>query len=554
MTRTVIGLRSAVLAVSLLMVLALTGAWPARADDGASTEDDRPKVPIVILDSGITPEDVEKRPYAEYVAECVELLMECGTDRYGEVHRPLLVTILDVRTRACPESPPEKAAPWRGQIRECFWKPRGADLLVDQSTVEVLYLLTQRSGRKKYAQFADTYLAAAMELRDEKEMFWWGWHRFYDVFDDKLSGSHGNYHEIHVNRPRWQRFWRINPTVVRKELELIWKWHVVDKISGEHNRHADGRRGCDFAMSGGEFIYALAFLYKKTGKRQYLEGAKLVADYHWRARNRSTNLTPNRPNAGARRFDGSHCDTSVTGLLCYYLLKSYELVGEQAFRDQAVAYLQAYAKYGYDGRTGKFAGSLRLDGTPEPGPRVLAGYAQYEPRGPIDLWEPYQLGYEYPIYTAQAYAYAHQLTGEATMLETARRWADWIRRNPPSGGCLEKKSWYGRYAELFGRHGTYADMYGRTISLFVHLYALTGEEAYLDDARRFAQEAVSKLYYKGLLRGHPAKPFYSSVDGVGFLLYALLQLDCVLQHGQPLTGKQAIPLNRRGDTIRFDNW
>ena len=76
----------------------------------------------------------------------------------------------------------------------------------------------------------------------------------------------------------------------------------------------------------------------------------------------------------------------------------------------------------------------------------------------------------------------------------------------------------------------------------------------MDDARRFAREAVSKLYYKGLLRGHPAKPFYSSVDGVGFLLYALLQLDCVLQYDEPLTGKQAIPLDRHGGTIGFDNW
>lgn len=205
MTRTVIRLRLGVLAGSLLMVLPVMGVWPVRAEDGASTEDGRQEDPIVILDSGITPEDVEKRPYADYVSECVELLMKCGTDRYGEVQRPLLITILDVRTRACPESPPEKSAPWRGQWRRCFWKPRGADLLVDQSTVDVMYLLTQRSGEKKYAQFADTYLASAMELRDEKDMFWWGWHRFYDVFEDKLSGSHGNYHEIHVNRPRWQR-------------------------------------------------------------------------------------------------------------------------------------------------------------------------------------------------------------------------------------------------------------------------------------------------------------------------------------------------------------
>ena len=50
------------------------------------------------------------------------------------------------------------------------------------------------------------------------------------------------------------------------------------------------------------------------------------------------------------------------------------------------------------------------------------------------------------------------------------------------------------------------------------------------------REAVARLYYKGLFRGHPAKPFYSSVDGVGYLLYALLQLDRVLANPKAVVG------------------
>lgn len=207
---------------------------------------------IVVLDSGISEEDVEKKPYADYVTECVDLLMEFGTDRYGEHHKPVLVTILDVRSRLCPESPPENTSHWRGQWRSCFWKPHGSDLLVDQSTVEVFYLLSELTENRKYA--------------------------------------------------------------------------------------------------------------------------------------------------------------------------------------------------------------------------------------------------------------------------------------------------------------TFADMYGRTISLFIHLYALTGEQSYLRDARRTAREAVSRLYYKGLLRGHPAKPFYSSVDGVGYLLYALLQLDRVLENPDAVVGAKAIPLGDNRGTINFDNW
>jgi len=50
----------------------------------------------------------------------------------------------------------------------------------------------------------------------------------------------------------------------------------------------------------------------------------------------------------------------------------------------------------------------------------------------------------------------------------------------------------------------------------------------MDDARAMADDAIEKLYHNGLLKGHPAKPYYEAMDGVGNLLIALLQLDQVL--------------------------
>ena len=54
---------------------------------------------------------------------------------------------------------------------------------------------------------------------------------------------------------------------------------------------------------------------------------------------------------------------------------------------------------------------------------------------------------------------------------------------------------------------------------------ITGDKEHGDWARKVANEAVSRLYYRGWLRGHACKPYYESIDGVGYLLYALLQLD-----------------------------
>ena len=196
----------------------------------------------------------------------------------------------------------------------------------------------------------------------------------------------------------------------------------------------------------------------------------------------------------------------------------------RAFRDYAIAYLKAYAKYGYDTESGKYWGALRLDGTPIPGPREPEGYAQYEPRGHLDLWEPYVAGYQFPIYTADAYVQAYSLTHDPEFLTAAKRFADWIMRTPP-GTVESENTWYSAYTEGPGKQGTYADKYGRTISFFIHLHEVTHDDAYLAQAKVFADEAVAKLRHRGLFRGHPAKPYYEAIDGVGYLLDALLELD-----------------------------
>jgi len=220
-----------------------------------------------------------------------------------------------------------------------------------------------------------------------------------------------------------------------------------------------------------------------------------------------------------------------------------------------VAYLTAYATFGYDEQTGKFWGALKMDGTPVAGPRVRDGYAQYEPRGHLDLWEPYVAGYQYAIYTAQTYAYAHQLTGEPVFLKTAERFAAWIKTTPP-GTPESANTWYDDYANGQGRKGTYAGKYGRTISFFLHLYIVTGARGYLEDARSMADTAIEKLYHKGLFRGHPAKPYYEAMDGVGYLLYALLQLDQVLKAPESAVAAKAIVVEseRLKTVMHLDNW
>lgn len=507
-------------------------------------------------------------PYASYVKECLDILTEHGVDRYGDVHAPILVSILDVETRTCPPLP-ETLDEYFRVTRRDRRSPGGSNLLTDQPTLKTMYALSDITGKSDYADFADRYATYVMKnLVDEQGFFWWGWHRHYDVFKDSKKGHNPNMakwgknvipHEIHaMNGIAWDRLWAVDKDAVTREIEAIWSWHVINKESGEINRHGDGNKGCDFTMSGGAFIEAFAFMYSETREQQWLDRARLVADYYWKRKNPKTNLLPERPNAGKKRFDGSSFVTSITGLHCHSLLRAYELTKVESFRDYALTYLKAYARYGFDEKTGKFWGALRMDGTPIPGPRVFtknidskSGYAAAQPRGHLDLWEPYVAGYQYAIYTAQACAYAYQLTGDPDMLTAAKRFAAWISKVPP-GSIETEGTWYKDYSEGPGRKGTYAGKYGRTISFLLHLCVLTGDHQYLKRARSMADTAIEKLCHKGLFRGHPAKPYYEAMDGVGNLLYALLQLDQLLK-GTKTTEANRASLSEKA-IMAFDNW
>ncbi len=458
--------------------------------------------------------------YTQHVRTCLDTLMEHGRDTYGPKETPILVSILDVETRTCPQDPAIGDEPWR-VIRRHRRNPAGADLSTDMPTLTVMKTLGE-----PYAAFANKYAAYYLRevLPKKRGLLCWGWHEYYDVFEDKC---HFDQHELHsgLDVIDWELLWQADAEATQQQLDAMWKWHVIDKKTGEINRHGDGKRGCDFSMSAGAMIEAFSFAHAKTGEAAWLERARLLANYYWERRHPETDLIPERPNAGTERFDGGHFVTAVTGTYCNALLKAFQRTQEPLFRDHAVAYLGAYAKYGYDEQAKAYWGSLHLDGTPNDLPTEPDGYAKYEPRGYLDLWKPYLLGYQHPLLTGVAYLKAYELSKDAAMLENAQRFADWVLRERPGKGGIREDTWYGEYAKTLAKEGTYAGSYARAIQLLLGVHRATGNARYLSGAREYADEAVAKLYHNGLFRGHPAKPYYEAVDGVGLLLQALMDLD-----------------------------
>ena len=161
------------------------------------------------------------------------------------------------------------------------------------------------------------------------------------------------------------------------------------------------------------------------------------------------------------------------------------------------------------------------------------GYdAKFYPAGHIDLWRTIMYSYEFPLIAAQASLYAYELSADdkgqrdGDLLKVVLHWAEVIENNlPPDTGRRWKKEIQDTLPDVIKTKGTYAENYGRAISFFVHLHQETKVQKYRKLAEGLAQEAIDKLYVNGLFKGHPAKPYYEANDGIGFLLFALLELD-----------------------------
>lgn len=464
--------------------------------------------------------------YKEAVRACLDNLLEHGTDRYGPIHTPMLMSIIDVRDSTSPAEPLLLDGMVRAEERPGRRNPGGCDLWEDQPLIDVLLRYGEESGDPRYRKAAEKYIRSFLDrARKPNGLLAWGSHLFYNAHTDRMDDDrHGDPHEILIHLARWDVLWQVDPEAVRQEIEGIWKWHIADKATGQHNRHDDGQVGCDFSFSGGSFAHAFAFLYTKTGEPIWLDRAKLVANWHWQHRHPETNLAPDAPSTGGR-YDATHCFTTLSGPHALALLECYDLTKDPFFRDVAVGHIKAWLKYAWDEPAGKFYAALKLDGAPVPEQAKGPGYDAWMPTGYADTWPATMYSYEFPLIAAQACIRAYETTHDPELLKGARRWARHIRSSlPPDVGRRWRKEFLAALPEMVTRGGAYADGYGRAISFFAHLYGATNTPADRDAARQLAGEALDRLSENGWLKGHAAKPYYEATDGVGTLLGALLEL------------------------------
>jgi hypothetical protein len=433
----------------------------------------------------------------DYLSHCESHLQNLisATSRTGGAMWP---SVLDTRTGIYPEG---DHVPQR--VYRLIGAPRGSTLYWDQPTVVAAETLSELTGDRLYSRAVDRYVDAFLSrCVAENGMFLWGNHCYYDVIEGRIVSFSNGHHELRPISPAWDVFWRHDPEVTEKYIRTMAQRHVYEPATGGFNRHDDGKKGHAFLEAGGILAESLGWLYGKTGDRDVLDGALRIARYSYNHRDPSTGLVPNEPDQG--RWDSRVC-TSEIGLWARCLLRAEDYAGKEEFVTMARHALRAYLEYAYDEESGRYFGQVDI----RDGSAVIPEHTGYWPGRYSDLWNTDQWPHhDYPAPAAEACLSLYRRSGEEAFLDHARRWANLaVDTSPGTTG-----SW------------AYAESHGRCIHFLTRAGLALEDDRLLDDARDLADEAVDRLWNNGLFAGYPGDHLYESVDGVGFLLRALMFL------------------------------
>jgi hypothetical protein len=289
--------------------------------------------------------EAERDRLAE-VCRFADNLIKHARDHYGPKKTPLFVCQLDVDSKSLlPADSKLYATADRGGAG-----PTMNNLQFDSAKLRLLYALSKRTGNSKYAEAADEYLRYYLaNLPDPKTGFFpWGDHLGYDVVTDETITA---VHEFKCTWPAWEEMYRINPEAVTRQIEAL-KRHIIDESkSYGFNRHCPpGEQPHSMNSSGGAYIAAWAFLYRKTGDKKYLDWADRMSDYLWSLRNPSTDLLaahpydPAYPEMAKSEYNAARAArTEYMGQVAWFgpnLLRASILLGPEEgneFRDRAIA-------------------------------------------------------------------------------------------------------------------------------------------------------------------------------------------------------------------------
>ncbi len=408
-------------------------------------------------------------------------------------------SVLDVRTG---DYPGDDHIPER--VYRLIGAPRGSTLYWDQPQLVAAHALSRLTGDRAYGEAADRYVQAFLDACvADNGVFAWGNHVYYDVFSRQVVRFCDGHHELRPLTPEWDLFWRLAPEATERYIRVMVARHIYDPETGGFNRHDDGKRGHAFIEAGGVLVESLGWLYGKTQDPELLDTALRIARYSFKHRNPETGLVPNEPDMG--RWDAKVCTTEI-GLWAQCLLRAASSTGCGAFAEMADAAIRAYLQYGYDATRKRYAGQLCL----RTGAWVEPEEPGYWPRRDANPWNAEQWPtHDYPMALAKVCLQRYQDTGDAIFREAVERWVHVLLDMYPDPASSK----------------IYAEDYGHAIDYLTAVGKVLGDGAATAAAAGLARDAVAHLYREPLFAGYTGGHMYEAVDGVGYLLQALLPLD-----------------------------
>jgi len=463
--------------------------------------------------------------YLNYVKSHLDIIIDKGTDVYGKKSSPMWMSSIDIRSGTYPEDDlhPEHIGK---RVYRNIDAPSGSSLYWDQPSLIAANNLSKITGDPRYNDSTDQYVKYFLEhCVADNGIFLWGNHYYYNAFEDEvywfigtedpkpcdMENENGSLHEARPIPPAWDIFWKASPEATERCIRKLGEAHIFDKETGAFNRHADGKLGCAFLESGGILVETLCWLYNKTLDKSILKTALRIARYSWNHRSTATGLLENNPTM--TRWDKYICTTEV-GLWAGSLIRAARASNNEELLMMARESVLAYLKYGYDEKNKKYYGRLNIsDGSAVMGDKsVLKQRKIHEKNVPSeysDIWEPLFPTHDYPMSFAQACVHLYKQTCKLEFKEAIERWALVVAEESVHANSRV----------------VYAEQYGRCIHFLAEAAIALKDERYFAQACHLADEAIGKLFDYSMFRGHTKEDRYDAVDGVGYLLLALIYLE-----------------------------
>lgn len=211
-------------------------------------------------------------PFLEVVRRYADTMIKRGRDTYGPEKSGLLLSALD-RTTLAPLTvrPAPPGGIRRGDRPGRAWvEMNGANPMLDQNLLRVLYALTDLTGDSRYARVAEEELTWFFNhtMSPKTSLLPWGEHLSWDVIlDVPISGGDEAMHEFARPWALWDRCFALASGASTKFALGLWEHQIANHETGGFDRHApyfqhgpvDGK---DFPRHAGFYIGTWCYAWK----------------------------------------------------------------------------------------------------------------------------------------------------------------------------------------------------------------------------------------------------------------------------------------------------